>query len=98
MRRAVLLQSTATWRSYVARPLLLAVFSVGVAAQKTALYFPPQGQWQKKSPAEVGMDPAKLQEAIDWALAHGSKWDFDKNQAPHLRHGARRTAAATRCH
>jgi hypothetical protein len=43
-------------------------------------YFPPSGNWQHKAPAEVGMDAAKLKEAIDWAKAHGSKWDFDKDQ------------------
>jgi CubicO group peptidase (beta-lactamase class C family) len=43
-------------------------------------YFPPSGNWQHKKPAEVGMDAAKLQEAIDWAKSHGSKWDFDKDQ------------------
>jgi CubicO group peptidase (beta-lactamase class C family) len=43
-------------------------------------YFPPSGNWQHKSPAEVGMDAAKLQEAIDWAKNHGSKWEFEKDQ------------------
>ena len=26
------------------------------------------------------MDSAKLKEAVEWALAHGSKWDFGKDQ------------------
>ncbi len=43
-------------------------------------YFPPSGNWQHKAPAEVGMDPAKLQEAVEWAKNHGSKWDFEKDQ------------------
>jgi CubicO group peptidase (beta-lactamase class C family) len=49
-------------------------------AQKSATYYPAPGTWQKKAPAEVGMDPVKLQAAVDWALAHGSNWDFDKDQ------------------
>ncbi len=43
-------------------------------------YFPPAGKWEKKSPAELGMDAAKLQEAIDFAQSNGSKWDFDRDQ------------------
>ena len=47
-------------------------------AQKT--YYPPAGDWQKKSPAELGFDEAKLREAIDYAQANGSKWDFERDQ------------------
>src|SRR5207244_703758 len=43
-------------------------------------YFPPPGQWQTKSPAELGFDAAKLKDAIDYAQAHGSTWDFEKDQ------------------
>lgn len=57
------------------------VFTQNAAlAQNKGSYFPPSGSWQKKSPAEVGMDPAKLQEAIDWAIAHPATWDFEKDQ------------------
>jgi CubicO group peptidase (beta-lactamase class C family) len=35
-----------------------------------APYFPPQGQWAHKSPAEAGMDAAKLTEAIGFMKAH----------------------------
>ena len=42
--------------------------------------FPHAGTWQHKTPAEVGMDAAKLREAVEWAEAHGSAWDFDKDQ------------------
>lgn len=51
-----------------------------LCAQTAATYFPAAGYWQKKSPAEVGMDPAKLQEAIDWALAHPATWDYARDQ------------------
>src|ERR1700733_12636224 len=65
-------------RFFVAAPLILAFFSIWL--QAAPAYFPPPGKWQKKTPAELGMDPAKLQQAIDYAQAHGSTWDFDKDQ------------------
>jgi CubicO group peptidase (beta-lactamase class C family) len=33
-------------------------------------YVPPRGPWERRTPAEVGMDPEALQRAVDWALAH----------------------------
>ena len=60
--------------------LVLAAFVTLLPAQKG--YFPAAGKWEKKSPAELGLDAAKLQSAIDYAQAHGSKWDFDKDQLP----------------
>ena len=43
-------------------------------------YFPPAGQWQRKPPAAVGMDSAKLKAAVDLALSRASTWDFDRDQ------------------
>ena len=60
--------------------LLLTAFAAILPAQTPGTYFPAPGTWQKKAPSEVGMDPVKLKEAVDWALAHGSAWDFDKDQ------------------
>jgi CubicO group peptidase (beta-lactamase class C family) len=65
-------------RSFLAAPLILAFFTLSLEAAPA--YFPPPGKWQKKTPAELGMDPAKLQQAIDYAESHGSTWDFDKDQ------------------
>lgn len=48
--------------------VLVAALVVTTAAQST--YFPPKGEWAKKSPAELGLDPAKLQIAIDYAKSH----------------------------
>jgi CubicO group peptidase (beta-lactamase class C family) len=62
----------------VAAVLLTAL--VALQAQTAKTYFPPPGQWQKKAPAEVGMDPAKLQQAVEFAQSHGSSWDFEKDQ------------------
>ena len=63
-------------RLLVVTPTLVAGIVVSVHAQKTSAYFPPAGSWQRKSPAEVGMDSIKLQAAIDFARAHNSTWDF----------------------
>jgi CubicO group peptidase (beta-lactamase class C family) len=59
---------------------LLGVLASVLSAQQAATYFPPAGTWQHKSPAAVGLDSVKLQQAVDYALAHGSTWDFDKDQ------------------
>ncbi|HWI16098.1 MAG TPA: serine hydrolase [Vicinamibacterales bacterium] len=66
------------------RVLALAVLSlclsVSVASYveaQTAPYFPPKGEWAKKSPAELGMDPVKLKEAIDFALTRESRREMD---------------------
>jgi CubicO group peptidase (beta-lactamase class C family) len=48
----------------VAVPLLLAA-----REQAAARHFPPAGDWPKRDPAELGLDPAKLGEAIKAALA-----------------------------
>ena len=52
--------------------LLLITFHLPLplfAAKKDAtLYFPPaKGQWEKIDPAKIGWNPAKLQEALDYA-------------------------------
>ena len=59
--------------------LLIAIATAQLPAQQ-AKYFPPPGQWQLKSPAEVGMDSVKLKEAVDFALTRGATWDFDRDQ------------------
>jgi CubicO group peptidase (beta-lactamase class C family) len=43
------------------------LFATSVAA---ADYFPPRGSWDRKTPAELGVDAAKLKEAIDYAVAN----------------------------
>jgi CubicO group peptidase (beta-lactamase class C family) len=67
-------------RSRFAALLLLALASGSAIAQSARSYFPTRGQWQTRSAAAEGLDSAKLQVAIDYALAHGSNWDFDRDQ------------------
>lgn len=70
-------------RSILVRPLILSLaaslFAPVLFAQSKS-YFPPAGAWERKTPAEMGMDAAKLKEAIAWAEAHPSKWDFARDQ------------------
>jgi hypothetical protein len=60
----------------------LLVFSAALApvvyAQKS--YVPPAGKWERKAPAELGLDAEKLKAAVDYALANGSTWDFERDQ------------------
>ncbi len=48
----VLLVSTAVW------------VAASTQAGSTAVYFPPAGAWEKREPAAVGLDKAKIDEAI----------------------------------
>src|SRR6185436_4350022 len=50
-------------------PIAVFVSAAPVLAQRVAPYFPPKGEWKTARPAEVGMDSAKLQAAVDFALA-----------------------------
>jgi CubicO group peptidase (beta-lactamase class C family) len=48
--------------------LLLVQFTL---AQKT--YFPPAGEWERRTPEQQNIDPALLKEALDFAIASESK-------------------------
>ncbi|MBN3519421.1 serine hydrolase [Algoriphagus lutimaris] len=50
--------------------LFLVIFHVQFLTAQT--YFPSKGNWETKNPTELGIDPNKLQEAIDFAVAHES--------------------------
>ena len=61
-------------------PLILAALAPRLHSQVAHPYFPPSGKWERKPPAELGLDAAKLREAIEYAQANGSTWDFEKDQ------------------
>jgi CubicO group peptidase (beta-lactamase class C family) len=64
-------------------PILLACAALApwlLEAQSPTQYFPARGQWQKKDPAALGLDADKLKEAVEYAQAHGSDWDFARDQ------------------
>lgn len=44
--------------------------AAGASPVAQAPYYPPAGQWARKTPAEVGMDAAKLTAAIEFMKAH----------------------------
>jgi len=62
------------------RPILIALAALVALTLRAQTYYPPAGKWQKKSAAEVGMNPEKLRAAIEFAEAHASTWDFEKDQ------------------
>jgi len=56
--------------------VLLLLFHFAGLSQKTkavTTYFPPPGQWQQKTPAEMGLDPAAIDSAVAFAISHESK-------------------------
>ena len=59
-------------------PLLLLVVVAGAApATQSAHYFPPAGAWATKTPAELGLDPAKLAEAVAFAQSRETNRAID---------------------
>jgi CubicO group peptidase (beta-lactamase class C family) len=60
----------------------LAVSPALAAEPVAASYFPPAQTWQHKAPADLGMDPARLAEAIAFAQSHETERarDFSDQQ------------------
>lgn len=50
--------------------------SLALAAEPA--YFPPRGDWQRRAPAEAGVDAAKLAEAVAYAQAHDNPLPRDQ--------------------
>jgi len=58
----------------LALTIVIVVLLVGaVWPAADAPYYPPRDQWERKKPAEVGMDAAKLNDAIAFMQAHETK-------------------------
>ena len=49
---------------------LAVLIAAGIASAAPADYFPPRGTWERKAPAELGIDAARLSGAIDYAVAN----------------------------
>jgi len=64
-------------------PLLLALaaFAAPAGAQRGAYVPPPGDAWEHRSPARVGIDSARLQEAVAFHRAHESRLPRDLLQA-----------------
>ena len=71
-------------RLFLAAPPAAAVLASGRrlwADEGTPVpYFPPPGKWERKAPEAVGMDSAKLKEALAFAKTQDSGWDFARDQ------------------
>jgi len=59
---------------------LLTAITLPLPAQQAAKYFPQRGEWQRKSPSELGFDATKLGQAVAYAQANGSSWNFENDQ------------------
>ncbi|MDP3716617.1 MAG: serine hydrolase [Acidobacteriota bacterium] len=57
--------------------MLLWMYLAAAPAAQTAQYYPPAGTWEKKAPAELGLDPARLAEAVAWAQTRESRREMD---------------------
>lgn len=60
--------------SSVLLPIVLALAVPGLRPsaqprQASAPYFPPPGTWERRAPADVGMDATRLQQAVDFSVA-----------------------------
>jgi hypothetical protein len=67
-------KSALSMKRILALTLLLPFLAIAQKQKKAEplVYFPDQ-TWQRKTPAEVGMDAAKLKEAVDFAIANETK-------------------------
>ena len=52
-------------------------FAVAPLRAEAGAYFPPKGEWARRAPAELGMDPVRLAEAIAFAQSRESTRAFD---------------------
>ena len=69
--------SSMTRRSALIAGAAALLASLGVAAAPAAPYFPPAGEWARKAPAELGMDPAALAVAVQYAQGHETERAID---------------------
>ncbi len=63
--------------------LLPACSTLGSSGADQAAYFPPAGDWARKSPGQLGMDPAALAAAVQYAQSHETTraLDFSDQEA-----------------
>jgi CubicO group peptidase (beta-lactamase class C family) len=57
----------------------LLIFSSSVLAQTSETYFPSRFDWEKKSPEEVGMNAAEIENAVEYAKENESSNPKDLN-------------------
>ena len=57
--------------------VLLAVVAPVLGVAQTQAYFPAKGTWQRRAPAEVGLDPVALAAAVEFARSADIGWPTD---------------------
>lgn len=70
--------------------LLLFIVTLPAFCQKSKTsqpYFPPAGSWEERTPEALGVDPALLREAVDYAIASESKASRNLKEAHYLSFG-----------
>ncbi len=67
----------------------LFLFLLSAYSQKKAplAYFPPEGNWERKTPSDLGFDSIKINEAINFAIANESKTPINQEIAQVLSFG-----------
>ena len=61
---------------------VVALVAAPAQGQSTRGYYPPRGEWKTARASSVGMDSARLAEAVEYAKAHDATWDFGRDQVP----------------
>jgi len=56
---------------------VISILIVTAAPAPESSYYPPPGEWARKKPAEVGMDAAKLDEAVAFMKSHETNQSRD---------------------
>lgn len=49
--------------------VLLLLLAYAVPSSVAAQYYPPAGEWERRSPEQVGLDPAAVRDAVQFAIA-----------------------------
>ncbi len=70
-------------RALLDRAHTISVFAAAlmlVPSVLAAQYVPARGAWETRQPAEVGMNAARIQAAVDYAIAHEAPQPRDQEQ------------------
>ncbi|MFT7487544.1 MAG: CubicO group peptidase (beta-lactamase class C family), partial [Candidatus Paceibacteria bacterium] len=57
--------------------LFLSALTSSLWALQSEVYYPPRGEWETRLPEEVGMDPGRLLEAVNFAIEHEAETAVD---------------------
>jgi hypothetical protein len=63
------------------------LFAVAVSALAQQTYYPPRGEWERRTPEQLGIDGAALKAAVDFSIASESTAPRDLEQDHRLSWG-----------